>query len=52
MSFLQKYVLKTKDINVNVFNMVKNKNEAKNMSTDCKCKFNQATSNSNQKMKH
>ena len=44
---------KTKDINVKVFNMITNKNEAKTMvkhiSCDCKGKFNSTTSNSNQK---
>ena len=38
---------KTKDINVNIFNMIKNKNEAttmaKHISCDCKCKFNSTT---------
>ena len=54
MSYLQKYVFqkKTKDINVKVFNMITNKNEAKTMtkqiSCDCKCKFNSTTYNSNQ----
>ena len=44
MSYLQKYVFqkKPKDINVKVFNMITNKNEAKTMtkqiSCDCKCK--------------
>ena len=43
MSYLQKYVFrkKKKDINVKVFNMITNKNEAKTMakhiSDDCKC---------------
>ena len=40
----------TKDINVKVFNMITNKNEAKAMteliSCDCRCKFNSATYNS------
>ena len=54
MSYLQKYVLKkTKDINVKVFNMITNKNEAKAMtkhiSCDFKCKFNSTTCNSYQK---
>ena len=44
---------KTKDINVNAFNMITNKNEAntitKHISCDCKCKFNTTTCNSNQK---
>ena len=44
---------KTKDINVKVFNMITNKNEAKtkgkHISCDCKCKFNSTTWNSNQK---
>ena len=43
----------TKDIHVKVFNMIANKNEAKTTTThvsyDCKCKFNSATCNSNQK---
>ena len=43
----------TKEINVKVFNMITNKDEAKVMtehiSCDCKCKFNSATSNSKQK---
>ena len=43
----------TKDINVKVFNMIKNKNEAKtitkHISCYCKCKFNSTTCNSNQK---
>ena len=45
---------KTKDINVKLFNMITNKNEAKAMvkhiSRDCKCKFNSATCNSNKKL--
>ena len=54
MSYLQKYVFqKKKDINVKVFNMITNKNEAKTMakhiSYDCKCKFKSTTCNSNQK---
>ena len=44
-------VKKAKDINVKVFEMIANKNEAKTMtkhiSCDCKCKFNSATCNSN-----
>ena len=44
---------KTKDINVEVFNMITNKNEAKKLvkyiSCDCKCKFNSTTCNLNQK---
>ena len=40
---------KTKDINVNAFNMITNKSEAKTMpkqiSCDCKCKFNSKTCN-------
>ena len=44
---------KTKDINVKVFSMITNKNEAKTMtkhiSCGCKCKFNSTTFNSNQK---
>ena len=43
----------TKDISVKAFNMIRNKNEAKTMtkqiSCDCKCKFNSTTCNSNQK---
>ena len=43
----------TKNINVKVFNMITNKNEAKTMtkhiSCDCKCKFNSTTYNSNHK---
>ena len=43
----------TKDIYVKAFNMIRNKNEAKTMtkqiSCDCKCKFNSTTCNSNQK---
>ena len=40
----------TKDVNVKVFNMVTNKNEAKillvkHISCDCKCKFNSTTCN-------
>ena len=42
-----------KDINVKVFNMITNKNEAKTMtkyiSCDCKCKFNSTSCKSNQK---
>ena len=54
-SHLQKYIFqkKTKDINVKAFNMITNKNEAKTISKriscDCKCEFNSATCNSNQK---
>ena len=49
------YVLsKTKDINVNVFNMITSINEAKTMMKhapyDCKCKVNSTTCNSNQKL--
>ena len=44
---------KTKDVNVKIFNMRTNKNEAKTMvkhiSCDCKCRFNSPTCNSNQK---
>ena len=44
---------KTKDISVKACNMIAKKNEAKTMtkhiSCDCKCKFNSATCNSNQK---
>ena len=43
----------TKDINVKVFNLIANKNEAKTMtehiSCDCKCKFNSTKCISNQK---
>ena len=43
----------TKDINMKIVNMIKNKNEAKAMtkhiSCDCKCKFNSTMCNSNQK---
>ena len=43
----------TKDMNIEAFNMIANKNEAKTMtkhlSWDCKCKFNSTTCNSNQK---
>ena len=43
----------TKDINVKVFNMITRINEVKTLvkhiSCDCKCKFNSATCNSNQK---
>ena len=43
----------TKDINVRVFNMIKNKDEAKAVigfvSCDCKCKLNSTTCNSKQK---
>ena len=42
---------KSKDINIKVFNMITNKNEAKTMTKhilcDCKCKFNSTTCNSN-----
>ena len=44
----------TKDINVKVFNLIANKNEAKTMtehiSCDCKCKFNSTMCNSKQKV--
>ena len=44
----------TKDINVKLFNMITNKNEAKTMakhiSCDCKCKSNSTTCNFNQKL--
>ena len=44
---------KRKDTNIKVFNMMTTKNEAqtmtKHISSDCKCKFNSATCNSNQK---
>ena len=47
---------KIKDINVKVFNMITNKNEAKAMVKhilcDCKCKFNSKTCNSKQKRKN
>ena len=54
MAYLQKYVPnKIKNINVKVFNMITNKNEAKTLvkhiSCYCKCKFNSTTCNSNQK---
>ena len=43
----------TKDINLRVFNMIKNKDEAKAVigfvSCDCKCKLNSTTCNSKQK---
>ena len=42
---------KTKDVNVKVFNMTTNRNEAKTLvkliSCDCKCEFNSTTCNSN-----
>ena len=45
---------KTKDRNVEVFNMTTNKKEAKTMlkhiSCDCKCKLNSTTCNSNKKV--
>ena len=41
----------TRDVNVEAFNMITNKNEAKtiakHISCDCKCKFNNRTCNSN-----
>ena len=44
----------TKDINVNAFSIITNKNEVKAMavyiSCDCKCKLNSTTCNSNQKL--
>ena len=44
---------KTEEINVKVFNVITNKNKAKTMikhiSCECKCKFNSAACNSNQK---
>ena len=51
---LRIHVLKeTKDISFKAINMITNKNEAKTMAKhiwfDCKCKFNSATCNSNQK---
>ena len=55
MCYSQKCVFqkKPKDINVKTFNMITNKNEAKAMtkhiSFGCKCKFNRAICNSNQK---
>ena len=56
MSYLQKYVFKKqqkKDINIKVFNIVTNKNEAKTMtkhiSCDSRCLFNNTTCDSNQK---
>ena len=49
-------VPKIQDINVKVFNMMTNKDEAKTMtkhvSYDCKCKFNSTTCNLNQKWKN
>ena len=43
MTYRQKYMKETKDINVTVFNMIANKNEAKTMakpiSYDFRCKF-------------
>ena len=43
----------TKDINVKAFNMLTNRNEAKTVTkhipSDCKCKLNSATCNSNQR---
>ena len=45
---------RTKDLNVKVFNVITNKNEAiamlKHVSCDFKCKFNSATCNSNQRL--
>ena len=45
---------KAKHINVKPFNMITKENEAnslkKHISCNCKCKFNSATCNSNQKM--
>ena len=54
MSYLQKYVSKeTKDINVKVFNMMTDKNEAKaktkHILCNCKCNQHYTTCNSNQK---
>ena len=44
---------KTKYVNVKVFNLITNNNEAKttvkHISCDCKCKFNSSTCNCNQK---
>ena len=44
---------KTKDVNVKVFNMITNRNEAKTLvkliSCNCKCEFNSTTCNSDQK---
>ena len=53
-SYLQKYFFRKKqNINVKVFNMITNKNEAKiltkHISSDCKCQLINATCNSNQK---
>ena len=52
-SLISKNTCQKKDINVKVFNMTRNKNEAKtmakNISCDCKCKFNGTTYYSNQK---
>ena len=43
---------KTKDINLEAFNIITNRNEGKtsvkHISCDCKCKFNSTTFNSNQ----
>ena len=43
-----------KDINVKAFDMITNKNAAKemteNISHDCKCQFNSTSCNSNKKM--
>ena len=54
MSYLQKYVFqKRQKANVEAFNMITNKNEAKGMtkhiSSDRKCKFNSTTCNLNKK---
>ena len=55
MSYLQKYVFQKKkmEISLKVFNVIRNKDEAKTVreqiSCDCKCKFNSKTCNSKQK---
>ena len=54
MSYLQKYVFQNKQkTNVEAFNMITNKNEAKVMtehiSCDCKCKFDSSIYNLNKK---
>ena len=47
---------KTKEINLNVFNIIKRNNEAKaltkHISSKCKCKFDRTKCNSNQKWKY
>ena len=53
MEAIQKYVFRKKIKDIDVFNMITNKKEAKTMtkhiSCDWKCKFNIQTCNSNQK---